>query len=232
MRSTSSAWAAVSGSEISRRWMIRSASTTSSSVARNAATRCVGRSEMKPTVSDRITGVPCGSRTRRKRRVERGEQHVLGQHPCPGQPVEQCRLAGIGVADDGDHRERHLLALGAVQVAGAPHRLQLALQLDDLVLQRAPVGFDLRFARAAKEAARRRAGVQGGSSCAPAGLSGSSDGQARPAASLPWCGRVRRRSRGSARCGRALWRSTPFRGYAAAPASADGRRSPARPSRL
>ena len=47
---------------------------------------------------------------------------------------------------------RHLLALGAVQVAGAAHLLQLALELDDLVLQRAPVGLDLRFAGAAEEA--------------------------------------------------------------------------------
>ncbi len=38
---------------------------TSSSVARNAATRVVGRSEMKPTVSDRIRRRPLSSRTSR-----------------------------------------------------------------------------------------------------------------------------------------------------------------------
>ena len=86
-----------------------------------------------------------------QRRVERGEQHVLRQHPCPRQPVEQGGLAGIGVADDGDYRKRHLLALGAMQVACAPHRLQLALQLDDLVLQDTAVGLDLRLAGAAEE---------------------------------------------------------------------------------
>ena len=40
---------------------MRSASVTSSSVARKAATSCVGRSEMKPTVSDRIALRPDGS---------------------------------------------------------------------------------------------------------------------------------------------------------------------------
>jgi hypothetical protein len=44
---------------------MRSASSTSSSVARKAATSVVGRSEMKPTVSDRITSVPSGSFTAR-----------------------------------------------------------------------------------------------------------------------------------------------------------------------
>src|SRR5690606_24427529 len=67
--------------------------------------------------------------------------------------VEKGRFSGIGIADDRDHRERHLLALGAVQVARAPHRLQLALQLYDFVLQDPPVGLDLCFAGAAEEAA-------------------------------------------------------------------------------
>jgi GTP-binding protein HflX len=38
-----------------------------------------------------------------------------------------------------------------VQVARAAHRLQLALELDDLVLEDAPVGLDLRFAGAAED---------------------------------------------------------------------------------
>ena len=107
---------------------------------------------MKPTVSDRMTVRAMRQPHAAQRRVERGEQHVLGQHAGAGQPVEQRRLAGIGVADQRDDRKRHLLALGAVQVAGAAHLLQLALQLDDLVLQHAPVGLDLGFAGTAEEA--------------------------------------------------------------------------------
>ena len=35
-----------------------------------------------------------------QRRIERGEQHVFGEDAGAGQPVEQRRFAGIGVADD------------------------------------------------------------------------------------------------------------------------------------
>jgi hypothetical protein len=42
-----------------------------------------------------------------QRRVERGEQHVLGHHAGARQPVEQRRLAGIGVADQGHDRQHH-----------------------------------------------------------------------------------------------------------------------------
>src|SRR5690606_26133969 len=73
-------------------------------------------------------------------------------NPCSGHPVEQRRLASIGVADDRDDRIRHLAALGAMQVAGATHLLKLFLEPDDLFLQRASVGLDLGFARTTKEA--------------------------------------------------------------------------------
>jgi tRNA dimethylallyltransferase len=79
----------VSGWAMSRTCRMRSASSTSSSVARKAATSWVGRSEMKPTVSDRMILRPMRQAIAAHRRVERGEQHVLGQHVGPGQPVEQ-----------------------------------------------------------------------------------------------------------------------------------------------
>src|SRR5690606_8662001 len=86
-----------------------------------------------------------------ERRVERGEQHVLRQHPCPGQPIEQCRLARIGVADDSDHRKRYFAALGAVQIACAAHRFQFPLEPGDLLLKSTAVGFDLCFARSTEK---------------------------------------------------------------------------------
>jgi hypothetical protein len=64
--STSCDCAAESSCDMSRTCRITSASITSSSVARKAATSMVGRSEMKPTVSDRMTRLPCGSATARK----------------------------------------------------------------------------------------------------------------------------------------------------------------------
>ena len=53
------------------------------------------------------------------RRVERREHLVLGQHAGAGDPVEQRRLAGVGVADDRDDRIGHAGAALAVQIARA-----------------------------------------------------------------------------------------------------------------
>ena len=118
-----------------------------------------GRDQMRRQVGDETDGIGQDDRRAVRQphpaqgRVERREQHVFGEHAGAGQLVEKRGFSGVGVADDGDHRERHLLALGAVQVAGAAHGFQFALQLDDLVLQHAPVGLDLRFAGAAEETA-------------------------------------------------------------------------------
>jgi hypothetical protein len=43
-------------------------------------------------------------------RVEGREQLVLDQHPGPRQPVQQGRLAGVGVADQGHRRDAGPLA--------------------------------------------------------------------------------------------------------------------------
>jgi hypothetical protein len=63
--STSRDCAAASSCDMSRTWRMTSASITSSSVARNAATSMVGKSEMKPTVSESMTRLPCGRSTAR-----------------------------------------------------------------------------------------------------------------------------------------------------------------------
>ena len=78
--STSCDCASASSCETSRTCRITSASITSSSVARKAATSMVGRSEMKPTVSDRMIARAVRQVDRAQRRIERGEQHVGGQH--------------------------------------------------------------------------------------------------------------------------------------------------------
>ena len=129
-----------------------SASITSSSVARKAATSMVGSSEMKPTVSDRMMRAPCGSVDRAQGRVERGEQHVGRQHARLRHAVEQRRLAGIGVADQRDDRIRHALAAVAVQRARALDPSSSASILAMPLLDQAAVGFDLRLARTAEEA--------------------------------------------------------------------------------
>ena len=101
--------------EMSRTCRMRSASITSSSVARKAATSVVGRSEMKPTVSDRMMRRPLGELHLAHGRIERREHLVLGEDGGAGEAVEQRRLAGVGVADDRHHRIRHALAARAVQ---------------------------------------------------------------------------------------------------------------------
>ena len=193
---------------MSRTWMIRSAEITSSSVAWNAATSCVGRSEMKPTVSDRIALSMPGQRDLPHRRVERREQQVLRHDVGAGQAVEQRRLAGIGIADQRDHRPRRALAPVAVQAARAADLLELACAA-------APCGRGSGggrprsgFRPGRRGSRSRRAGARGGSSCAPAGPPDNRDARVRPATAPRRSPRARRRSRGSARCGRSPWRSS------------------------
>ena len=137
---------------MSRTCRMTSASITSSSVARNAATSMVGRSEIKPTVSDRMTRVAVRQIDRAQRRIERRKQHVGRQHARRRHAVEQRRFAGIGVADQRHDRIRHALAAVAMQLAGALDLVELGLDARDAVLDDAPVGFDLRLARPAEKA--------------------------------------------------------------------------------
>ena len=84
-----------------------------------------------------------------QRRVQGGEQHVLGDHLGLGQPVEQGRFAGVGVAHQSNGRVRMPLAGHALQGPGTAHLVQFQLQLADLVGDQPPVGLDLRLAWAA-----------------------------------------------------------------------------------
>ena len=128
-----------------------SASVTSSRVARKAATRCVGR------FGDKADRVRQDRGTARRQlepphgRVEGGEQHVAGSHRGPGQPVEQRRFAGIGVADQRHHRIRHPAARFAVQGAGPPGRVELAFQPRDALADQPPVDFELALAGTAEK---------------------------------------------------------------------------------
>ena len=143
---------ALAASAMSRTCRMRSASSTSSSVARNAAISVVGRSEMKPTVSESTRLRAAGKRQRADGRIERGEQRVLGEHRGAGQRIEQRRLAGIGVADQRHGRIRHALARLPMQRAGAPHLLELLADDVDALADDAAVGLDLGLAGAAEKA--------------------------------------------------------------------------------
>ena len=126
---------------------------------------------------------------------------------------------------------RYPAARLALQAAGALDVLEIALDPLDAFLNDAPVGLDLRLAPVRRGSRSRRAAAPDGSRSGRAGSSASSDARARPAARLRVCGPARRRFPGSAPCGRAPWRPRPFRGCAAAPARAGGRRPRAPPPR-
>ena len=89
---------------------------------------------------------------RAHRRVERGEKQVLRHHLCPGQAVEQRRLARIGVADQRDDRPRRPLAPFAMESARLADLFQFLAQPPHPLADHPSVGLDLRLARTAQKA--------------------------------------------------------------------------------
>ena len=83
--------------------------------------------------------------------IQRRKQHVGRLHVGAGEPVEQRRLAGVGVADQCHHPVRDPLPAGTMQPPRRLHLLQFVFQPRDAVADQAAVGLDLGFAGAAHE---------------------------------------------------------------------------------
>jgi hypothetical protein len=104
---------------------------------------------MNPTVSEKITVSAVGQFDHPHRRIQGGEEKVLGEDLRPGQLVEQGRFARIRIADQSDHRMRRLLTLDPVQITGPLDLVEFLFQAGDLLLQDPTVRLDLGFPRAA-----------------------------------------------------------------------------------
>ena len=73
----------------------------------------------------------------------------LSTTPGVGQRIEERGLASVGVADQGDHRNRDAFAPLALLSTNAAHVLDLFLDVLDAAMNLAAVGFKLGFARSA-----------------------------------------------------------------------------------
>ena len=85
-----------------------------------------------------------------RRRVECREELVLGKDFRAREPVQECRLARVGVADEGDERDAREFAAATVQVAVLLHGIDLGLEVVDARVDAASVDFELRLAGAAR----------------------------------------------------------------------------------
>ncbi|OIQ67818.1 hypothetical protein GALL_506010 [mine drainage metagenome] len=84
-------------------------------------------------------------------RIERCKQHIRRLDVGAGQPVEQRRLSGIGVADQRHHTVRHPLPTGAMQTPCRLDLLEFVLKARDALADQAAIGLDLGFTGAAHE---------------------------------------------------------------------------------
>src|SRR6266568_6467980 len=80
--------------------------------------------------------------------IEGGKHARAFDHSSAGERVEQSGLAGIGVADEGDDRNRNAFAALALLRADAAHILDLLFDVLDAAMDFAAIGFELRFAGA------------------------------------------------------------------------------------
>ena len=84
-----------------------------------------------------------------RRRVERLEEPVGDRDVGVGERVQQRRLAGVGVAGEGDERDGAADAAGALRAPRLRHALDAPLQRLDAPAHHAAVDLELRLARAA-----------------------------------------------------------------------------------
>mmetsp|Transcript_7026 Transcript_7026/g.11375 ORF Transcript_7026/g.11375 Transcript_7026/m.11375 type:complete len:371 (-) Transcript_7026:652-1764(-) len=81
--------------------------------------------------------------------IKRGKKHVLGHHIRAGQPVEKRGFSSVGIADQRYNWIGYFGACLSVQRPGFDHFLKLTPQADELRVNGAAVGLNLRLARAA-----------------------------------------------------------------------------------
>ena len=105
---------------------------------------------MNPTVSDTSSSRRSGSLTLPDERIERHEKRVRRHRVAAGQRIEQRRLAGVGVADERDGRDGRLLPPLAQLRAPPAHRVDFLGEDADAVTDAPAVGFEFRFAGAAR----------------------------------------------------------------------------------
>ena len=93
--------------------------------------------------------------------VEGGEHTSRFEHAGLGERIEKGALASVGVADEGDHRDRDRLAALPLLMADAANGVKLSLDLVDAKVDLAAIGLELGFPRAARSdaAAKLRHGA-------------------------------------------------------------------------
>ena len=121
------------------------ASVSSSSVVRNAA---VSSSREVADEADRVgdddLALAREAQTARDR-IQRREHLVCHVHVGLRQRLQQCALAGVGVADDREHRNVAPLASASAVLALATQLRELLLEPGHALAHTAPIGLELRL---------------------------------------------------------------------------------------